>query len=466
MNLNLVNQKSILTGLLSSKKLNFVLSFAVFALTAAFGLAIPVQAGIGISPASIENRNLKPGSTLRQEITISQSEAEAELQVNMEIDSQDIASWVRFEPDSRFIIPQGQQKFTTTLVIDIPAGADIRVFKGIVRMKATPTGESAAGGVSVVKGARMDIELNVTNDDYTELLVRGLSIPDVLPGEDIEMVMKIENKGNVPTTPTRAVLDILDLNQKPLQTLEDSELDPIQVGQTTETVASFKHDLTEGEYFARAKVYFGETLLREELLALKIATPAEPEPSGPGESVSDNGGIVFDQNILIAILVVFLIVIALADRMLLRMIPRLKQRSLRIMQIVAGLIVVAGVVVLYLIWSTSQTPQQAPQDQGAVQGLFVTIGDEKFLPSTGESSATTSSIAPSTEVLDQAAGNARYAIYDSTEDDATVIYFAVENEKFNVISEQGEWIEVKLITGQTGWLRRSDVKQLETSNDN
>lgn len=244
-----------------------------------------VEAGLGVSPALVENRHIKPGSEYKKELTISQSDPNTDLDVTLEPDLGEANSWVSFDPGNQFTIPKGNNKYAFSIAVKVPAGAQEKLYKGALRIKATPAGAAAAGGVSVVKGARVELNFEVTSKDFSSLTVRGIDIDDSEVSNSLNIKLKIENNGNVDNAPSAVEVKIMDLNQKPLQTLMTTDIEKVRPGEIKEVVAKVNPaNLDKGEYFANVKVTLDGKTLREEKIAFRIlaATPASNNPDGPG----------------------------------------------------------------------------------------------------------------------------------------------------------------------------------------
>ncbi|MCW1949118.1 MAG: SH3 domain-containing protein, partial [Candidatus Shapirobacteria bacterium] len=86
-----------------------------------------------------------------------------------------------------------------------------------------------------------------------------------------------------------------------------------------------------------------------------------------------------------------------------------------------------------------------PGDLGLVQGESTEITPEPSKDETNNSPL----------IIDKPSG---YPIYRTPNLDSDIVYTAQENEKFNVISDQGDWYQVSLGNGSGGWLKKSNVK--------
>lgn len=396
----------------------------------------PVLAGIGISPASLLNNQLKPGTTFRQEISISQSDPEVALNVTVEPDIQGINDWFSFEPGATFQIEQGQKNATVTLVLNIPANAELKDYTGFIRVKATPVGAAALGGVAVVKGARLDVNLTVTESDLVDLLVRSIEAKPADKKGNIVLGLRIENRGNVAAAPSKVELAVEDLNQNPVGNFTTTELEQISVSETKEIQAVFPNDLAVGEYFANVKVYLNDTVLREEKIVIKI------EEGEDDQSVSD---VLIDSRYLVsaAVLVVGAVAIFLATRSILRRMVLIGPRKKLFLQLVAvGIYILVAAAILYLVLFYVRPT-------GDVQGIASDRPDLYEVESRG-------AVQPLPETFNQ---TRKYTVYANPDSKSLIIKELQEGEQLLVLEETSEWYKVA-VGGSEGWLRKADVKQI------
>ncbi len=234
------------------------------------GPANHVFAGFGISPADLDNKYMKPAHQYKKEFVISQSDSTEDLKITIEPDLGIVNNWLEFKPAKEFTLQKGVTRFTITIIVNVPQDAELKNYKGPIRVKASSAGENVAGGVSVIKGARLDVDIVTTNIDFADLVVRALEIPTVPGGEMIKLNMKIENKGNVEAAPTAVELNIQDLNQNSISTLTTKDIQKIAAGDTSTVSAYFNNNLQKGDYFGIVKVYLDDTVLREDRLVFAV----------------------------------------------------------------------------------------------------------------------------------------------------------------------------------------------------
>ena len=250
-------------------------------------------AGFGISPPYVQNDHLIPGSSYEQEINLLRSSSEDDLQANLEIDAPEIASWITIDKGTSFIIPKGQLRAPIMVKINVPKGADVGGYQGHINIKVSSASVSGSG-VSVALGARVDINLTLTNETFPDFLIRMVKMPDIeqlgWPWNTpilrwffyrIKATIKIENTGNVKISPSKVHLDVYDLTEKNLlESNSDTWLSKIEPYSSKEITASFPTKLSVGQYWGKIKIYKGDQVVNSYKMAFTIA---------PKGSLGNNG---------------------------------------------------------------------------------------------------------------------------------------------------------------------------------
>lgn len=260
-----------------------------------FGSAPGALAGFGISPPYLKNQQLAPGSKYVQNIMLLRSEAEEELRATVKINAPDIVSWITIDKGNEFNLPKGQFQVPMAITVNVPKTAELGNYKGNINIKISSAGGAEGTGVSIALGARLDVDLVVTNVVYSDFLVRAASIPDFeMLGwpwrwsifshflHRASVVLNIENLGNIKTAPSKVTLDIFDITKnRLLESASDSSLKEIEPFATAETIAHFPTKLNIGQYWGRVKVYKDSTITNSYEIAFTIAKPGELGKKNP-----------------------------------------------------------------------------------------------------------------------------------------------------------------------------------------
>jgi len=259
------------------KKAVFVLIIALFI----FFNADSIFAGFGVSPPYVISDRLYPGAHFEQEIVLSRGNPNEELEAKITVDAPEIEDWFNFKPGKEFLLPKGQQQVSMIVEVDIPEDVDYKNYEGYIYIKTSPVAGEEKAGVSIALGARVDIDLTVTELRIVDFKIRNLRIPDSeeafhwwkikLLGK-IKFLMNLENIGNIETAPDRAEIEVYDLSwQNLLYQGTDKSLEKIKPFKRKDITAEFKNDLKPGQYWAIVKVFKNkEEILRQEKILLTI----------------------------------------------------------------------------------------------------------------------------------------------------------------------------------------------------
>lgn len=410
-----------------------------------------VDAGIGISPPTILNQNLKPGAVLEETIVLSQSDPTEELLVTIEPDLGEINNWITFEPSQQFTVPVGQQRYSFKIIVNVPADAELKPYDGYIRIKASPTTEAAPGGVAVVKGARMEVNLLTTDLDFTNLVVRKIDLADVPDGESIALEMLVENNGNVAAAPNRVEIDIQDLNQNSLQILETNDIENVEPNQTATIFAYLDgYTVKPGEYFAVTKVFLNDDLLREERLVFRILGEGEVEEiviSQDENTLTDRFG---EENLALTFfLIVFLGGVSIVFFVLFIKSTK-KKETLREKEKLSLGFILAFILLAIVVTVVINYDQifNYTNDSGAEVELLdeaeadvAGLNDENIPPL---------QVKPSADTI-------TYNLYADPDESSDIVHVATQGEKFKVLDETEEWYQVRVNTTVVGWLSKNTV---------
>jgi hypothetical protein len=270
-------------------------SIFIFAL---FLAAHPAMAGFGISPPYVKTKNpIFPGSHYEQIITLLRSSAEEALEAKVAVEAPEIASWVRIEQGDSFELPAGALQVPMKVVVDVPKDAEIGNYAGYINVHIVPKGALTGSGVAIALGARIDIDLEVTNEAFIDFMVRMVDIPAIEELKApwrwpvfswllyrVNVVMKIENLGNIETSPTRVEMDVYDINERGIiATYVDKKIPPVPPFQIADVEASFLTKLEAGEYWARTRIYKGNEIVNKDKIIFAVHPPGQsPNPFKPG----------------------------------------------------------------------------------------------------------------------------------------------------------------------------------------
>jgi Bacterial SH3 domain len=414
-----------------------------------FLMVKPVFAGFGISPAEIYNDSLKPGATFEKEIVLSRSDFDENLKVVIETDLGEAESWIKFEPGKDFIFPKGDHRKIIKAIINVPQNAEFKNYKGTLRIKASST-DTTNSGVSIVKGARMEVTLVTTSINIDGLNIKGLNIPDVDFQKPIKLLVNIENNGNTEVAPSKIILEIQDLAKNTIETQEVTKLKKVEPNSTKEITAEFKNNLDSGEYFALIKVYLNDKLLRSDRLVFKIGlAPEGYDPSAPQTSnfISKIISIIKQNKVETIAFILIPLFPLIIGYVLFK-----KSKSKKFKLIFLTITIIYGIIafILLSIYHRGRIVNLAkPGDQGNVQGEMIEVKPTDIPKVNPQSNLIINKESPN------------YPIYRIPDLNSPVVYTAVENEKLSIVEEKEDWYRVLTGEGTGGWLPKTSVKKTE-----
>lgn len=289
---------------LKTKTLLFLFAALIF-----LGLQKDVAlAGFGVSPPTITNTNLTPGSTFEQDIVLVQGTPDVDMNVAVVVDAGKINSWIKIENGNTFIIPKGTQQFPMKVDVTVPADAQFGEYKGNIIISTKPLG-APKSGVSVVLGGNVKIDLTVASAKVSNFLIQNFQIPDVAKGSQVKFVVKVNNEGNVENGPTKVDLTFFDqYHSKQLDQQTQTITQKVSPFQVKDISINFPNKLDVGSYWADVKIYSGDTVAVSGKLVFNVIAPLSAAKQQKS-SGSDSSGISMWIYWLIAVVVIILVVV-------------------------------------------------------------------------------------------------------------------------------------------------------------
>lgn len=247
----------------------------------AFAITNVVWAGFGISSPYVTNENLTQGSHYEKKIELGRGEANEDLRIELTIGVPGANDWISIDKGGSFILKKGERRATMIVSVDVPRDAEFGIYKGYIRIKTIPIGPSpAGGGVSVILGAQIDVDLEVKDIQIFDFKVRSAEVYNLEEGHKlwwlyfpgrIEFVMEIENLGNIKAAPTKVIFDIYDSKrEKLLESTETTKMEKVEPFEIQKIVAELPTKLLPGSYWAKFKIFKEDEIIREGELHLGI----------------------------------------------------------------------------------------------------------------------------------------------------------------------------------------------------
>ncbi len=231
----------------------------------ALSLLTPSVVGaFGVSPPFITVHKLVAGSRYETIITLVQGQPDVDLEVKAVFDvPEKIREWFSVDKGYQFIIPAGVQQFPIQVVIQVPKDTGLGIYNGHLRINTVPQRKEGEQ-IAISVGARIDINITVGDDIVVDFSVKKIDISDIRENESPQIVVTIENTGNVPITPDRATFDLLDkYGEVRLGFAQTEDLPETPAFETKTFLVAFPIDikLGVGEYWGEARLYRGGTII-------------------------------------------------------------------------------------------------------------------------------------------------------------------------------------------------------------
>lgn len=440
-------------------------------------------AGFGVSPTNIYNEYLKPGSKFERTITLSRSDPIDDLDIIIEPSLGEIESWFRYEPGLKFVFPRGANRISFKVLVDVPQDATYRGYEGVIRVKATKKGEDVKG-VSIVKGARLDVDLATTQTNFSLLNVKTLKMLDSVDGEPLKLEIIAENEGNVEISPNAKIV-IKNLQMEDLEEHEANGFGSIKPNETGTLYATFNSSLPEGEYFVEASVLVNSDVVRKERLVFRI----NGQPSADSEKEDNKliGGLMkfMQENgvyILVVVILAVLLYLAITKVWNIKRFEKIKGekwakllgvevRNRVLLSILLSIVITGGYIAISKEVASRQEERKIAKEkeleakeQKDPEGIELTIttGTEvKGVQTNTDLDVNGEPLFVGGEKVD---GKPIYPIYTQPDKNSYVVYRAREDEQFTVIDERADWYRVEIKgEGVSGWLEKSSVKSSDSS---
>lgn len=249
---------------------------------------------LGISPPSIRNSMLLPGSKYEQEIVLSRSQPESTAIANITLEG-DLAEWITFSPSNQVTMPQGEQRVTIKAIVNVPQDAALGDYKGTAYVKLQDP--NASGQVILAPAVAIDINLKVGTESYSILKVLTAEIPDSFQNGDITLKLKISNEGNAPKALSKVIVKFMDMNKQELKTYETNAIQATASFSIEEqSIIIPDQGLEVGEYFVEVEAFDGITSLYKDTLVFNVLeqqyVPVPQTSTIPSQTIDSNKVIV------------------------------------------------------------------------------------------------------------------------------------------------------------------------------
>lgn len=194
-------------------KTNKLLSslIVMFAGIVLFAPSNALAAAFGISPTSIANENLKPGSNFIYIINLSANELPEEMTVHTELEGDpEIMQWLTVVNKDSLVMANGRSNVPMSVNVHVSEDAKVGKYQGKLKLSMAPK-KGPTNGISVLLGANVNIKLGVVDYDITDYWVQTISADSIIEGQAIDLRLSIKNLGNTILTNVMTNISLTDI---------------------------------------------------------------------------------------------------------------------------------------------------------------------------------------------------------------------------------------------------------------
>jgi uncharacterized membrane protein len=243
----------------------FALSFFLLEANAAF-------AGLGVSPSQMVVQNLSKGSHAEETFILSRSDPKEDLHFKV-IAEGATKDWTTLDRGMEFTMPAGEQRFPVIVKVDIPKDAANGEYKGLIRLASSSKSSKGmvGSGTSVALSVLIQTDLTITGEQVLKYDVSSIGIQNIEEGSPLDVLVTINNTGNVEAHPTKVHVEVFDkLNTELLESQDIAEMGSVAPFTTGDIAISIPTKLGIGQYWARISAYKDEALLKKQDLVFEI----------------------------------------------------------------------------------------------------------------------------------------------------------------------------------------------------
>ena len=237
-------------------------------------------AGFGVSPPYVRNDSLTRDSHYEKKLILVRGDAIEDLQATITIDVPTAGAWISIDRGMEFILPKGEKQIPIIVSVDVPKDAAFGSYKGDMKIRTKPLTPLPEGGVSIILGLQIDVDLEVGKEEIVDFTVKGVSVADLeeghkvwfwyIPGK-IKFSIKIENIGNVKASPSKVHINIYDAQEKELlESVETTKIEKVNSFETKTVVAELPTKLPVGSYWVHFVIFKKDEVVNKGRLHLSI----------------------------------------------------------------------------------------------------------------------------------------------------------------------------------------------------
>ena len=244
---------------------------------------------IGVSPPRVIVDSMSRGASVERTVYVSGLNGGEEVVITFD---GEISDWISVDKGSMFVFPEGAKSVPIVFTIAVPDDAANGQYStgAVIRAGAPPVSETGGAVSSVSAGVSLSFSVDVTGDQVEDYLVTDVRIPDAEVDDPIQVVLTIENKGNVQARPSMISIEVVDQFKQRRFTESVGGMQLVPPYTTGKSIAQIPHTLPTGQYWADVEVFGKDGRLYEESnIAFEIVNQDELKVIGELQSLSVPG---------------------------------------------------------------------------------------------------------------------------------------------------------------------------------
>lgn len=234
-----------------------------------------MAAAFGISPPWIVNENLKRGSSFVYVIDLNTNDPAQDMMVSTVITGDaEVLDWLTIRGQKNLMMPKGEEHVPMYVEVNIPPDARLGKYEGDISITVSPKSyNSPTGGVGILLGGHVSVQLQVIDYNVTDFWVKRASFQPVIAGETVTVGLVVKNLGNTVLSDVQLNIRVSDYKTGEFITeVSASKLDDLIYPQTVKetAVALPLKDLPVGQYWMEIQAFKGAESVYQNKLFLGI----------------------------------------------------------------------------------------------------------------------------------------------------------------------------------------------------
>jgi hypothetical protein len=255
----------------------------IFSLVAILLLgASSAKASFGITPPYVSNDKLTQGSSFEQSVLLIRDDPVTSVKVTAAINVPGADNWISIDKGLSFSLPKGEKITPIVVTINVPNDASFKEYQGKIDIKTEPNALTQ-GEVSIGLGGQIKVDFTVVNEKINSFTVDSIRASDSKEGDNIKIIANINNKGNIATAPTKAVLDIYGNDGKSIIATKDNinSIEKVKQFASGDVILEFSgSDIKMGNYLGKVKVYNNSEVVFEGEVNLSVLQKSKSAMAG------------------------------------------------------------------------------------------------------------------------------------------------------------------------------------------